>query len=246
MTDRAYTHIDRGAATAGNRWFERRWRLFSGETIGLVLKARQWDWVTGPCGDVSYVMNGADHDFMSMGAVDISEGANTFGATILIHRVGDTLRCDTETTILHNAPGLVRRHWIANRTSDPITIEEFALDRYEIEHDNVVAAKDKFEETTAALKLTADIPAVGVQYRDVSLLFGADSEVEYDLFSSDPAVCAVRAPESIHLEKHEQVALPVTYVCAYTGAMQEAAQHALGDVMKAVRDIVDADENPGE
>lgn len=237
MSERAYSHIDRGAATAGNRWFDRAWQLFNGQTFSLELKERPWDWATAASEEVAFTLNGERTRGLALPDIEIAEHANPFGAGITIIRTSPDIRITTDTTALHDHPAYVRRHRIMNSTDTELTLENYTLDALTLGHEEAVAAMGDYSAPQRSLLYRGEALAVGVHCGGQSLLMGVQAPAIYDVFESNNSEFAIRLADPVQVPPHAQIDLPIAYGILWGGPMAEASQRVLGDVRLSVHDM---------
>ena len=240
--ERAHTHIDRGTALAANRWFERAWQLFNGQTFSLEVAETKWDWITAPSPEIALTLNGAAMGLMDFPSLEISEHADAFGAGIRIVRANEQIRVTTDTTVLHDFPAYVRKHSIMNLTSEEVSIEHFALDALTLNHEGIVAATDDFSSAQPALRLEESIATVGIEYHEGCMLLGTTEPANYDCFDATPGELRVTCAHPVVSPPYESVDAPVLFGIVYQGPMANASRKVLGEVLLLLREMMKRDD----
>lgn len=231
MTDRAYTHIDRGLARVANRWLERQWSTLQGATVALVDRTAGIDWLGQTSPEISFELDGSPVDTMALGPVDWSEEADAHGATLLAARAGQGVRVITRTLAFHATPCMMRSVFVTNLTRQPRRLTRVMVDGLTVVRDGVRVLTHEFSEEHAAVEAPHEDRAVALVKGPRGLLLGRVDRGALQVFSHDPEVCAVVLAEEKVLAPVETWVLPETFLAPCAG--RENAARVLAECLSA-------------
>ncbi|HIJ65893.1 MAG TPA: hypothetical protein HPP77_08065 [Candidatus Hydrogenedentes bacterium] len=215
MESRAYTHIDRGVVTLGNRWIERQWSTFLGRTSSFVQKGDGVEWVAGGCGEFRVEVDDTSFGVLDFGEVAWSEENSAVGATVVVRKTRPGLDVSIRTLAWHKYPALVRSVRVYNRGSQSVFLKGATVDSLSLRRDAIV---EDAGDTGVALTLA-----------DRGLIAGAMHGAAAE---SRAGVLAVTAPCARTVAPGESWTSPETFLVAYWGALGDALRFTLAEFLE--------------
>lgn len=224
MSERAYTYIDRGRAVVGNRWMERTWSAFLGNTNSLVQKAGEFEWLSGRGAEFRVAVEGAGPlEVLDFGDTAWSEENGERGATLVSVQRRPGLEVVVRTMALHEHPAFVRTVSLLNTGEDAVTVQEALVERLPVRREGVQVYTDDFSCGADWADWKGEHPAAAVAREDRGLFFGQRGGGHFRLFAEGDGECAVRVAGPRRLEPGEGWETAPTFLIPYTGWLQDAA-----------------------
>lgn len=221
--NRAYTRIDLNRAIVGNRWLERSWSGFFGNTHSVIQKAGETEWVTAQNPEFSVKINGSSEGINELGEININDEYSEMGASICVVKARPGLEISYTTTALHEIPVLLRSFVIRNTGSESLTLESIRVESLQWEPEPCQFWADQFRvELTDAWTSAGPNPAISVQHNNRGLIFGALDEATIKLERAEFPGCHVAATGGIELAPLETWHSPKTYLLAFEGDPYDA------------------------
>lgn len=223
MSNRAYTYIDRTRAQVGNRWIERTWSTFIGNTNALVQKDGGFEWLAGRSGEYRVEIEDDEFDVMDFGDTAWSEENSVQGATLVSTQRGAGMELVIRTLAFHDHPALVRTVTVRNLGGDPLPIREVLPERLPLRRDGLRVFTDDFSRGTTAADWHTDRPAAALALEDRGLFLGRQGGGHFTLFDPDPTECALRVPSPGLLGPGEIWRTAPIFLIPFTGGVADAA-----------------------
>lgn len=221
--ERAYTRIDLNRAIVGNRWIERSWSGFFGNTHSVIQKAGDTEWVTGQNPEFMVTMDGKDEGINELGEILISDHASELGASVSVVKSRPGLELSYTTTALHEIPVLLRSFSIRNIGTDSLTVDRVCTESLQWEPEPCDFFGEHFRvELTDTWSSSGANPALAVQQKNRGLIFGALDEALVQFSRADVPESQVHATGSVSLEPLQTWEAPKSYLMAFEGDPYDA------------------------
>ena len=221
---RAYTYLDAGTALVGNAWLERSWSAFIGNTISMMQKADDFEWIRGKSPEFRMQVNGESIGVMELGSIEWSEMYTPFGAGLTARQMGSGLVFVMGAFAFHKAPAIIRSCRIMNVSESPATVSQVRHEVLPIRHEKTAVVTEHFSRIQAEAVWETTETDVAVLLPDRGLIIGMEGGGVFELFRPDPGLCAFGLRQERTLARGEIWALPETFMLPFTGPFEEAAR----------------------
>jgi hypothetical protein len=202
--------VDPGTARVGNRWIERSWSAFMGQTIELTPAGGEKQWLAESAPEFEIETDVSMFGVMALGDVEWSEECNPFAAGLTMRKSGaEGLGIAVRTLAFHDCPAMLRLARVFNTGSAPVTLRRVRLDLLPL---------DPRDAEVLSGGLAAEGHAAVVSGRH-GLLLGAEGTAEVHAFEEGSGLCAVDVAETATLRQGGYVDLPAAHLLAFTGGM---------------------------
>lgn len=239
MKARAHTMVTPGTARIGNRWFERGWSAFIGNTIELTQQAGPIQWAVGDGTEVRVECEDQNYGVMEMGAIEWSEEYSPHAAGLILRKESpEGLGVTVVTHAFHDHPGQLRRVRVFNSGTRIFSIIRICAESLPLRRDELVFHLAGVAERRQAAQWTGDghvaaaAPACG-------LLFGIDAPARYELFEPNSRACSIVLPGGRVLPPGGFWDLPPTFLIPFTGEPGEATQRLIEGFRERVESMLD-------
>lgn len=226
--ERAYTYVDAGSARAGNRWAERRWSAFLGQTVEVQFPSHQWEWTSSPSPEFEIQCEGRALGFMDLGTVEWSEECDSFGATLVAAYTGGVLELATRCTFFHYHPGARRRWLLYNGGATSLKVPELRLDILAVRSDTVVV--EQVDEHVAVARTFGK-----------TVVFQAAPPARVEL-KRGGTLCAQWKPEGLEVASGGQFLLPETRMLFSQGTPDQVLQKEWPQFVQHLEQYAEAEE----
>lgn len=224
MNLRAYTYIDRGHAIVGNRWMERRWSAFLGNTTALTQKDGEFEWLDGHCAEFRVVLEDEELEVIDFGETSWSEENSPRGATLVSVQRRWGLELELRTTALHDHPAQIRFFTVRNAGMEPVRVTLVCPERLPLRRDGVEVFTDDFSQGAPGAEWDApDRQAAALVHEDRGLFFGRQGGGHMRLFAAGERECVIPVPGPGLLGRGETWRTAPTYLIPFTGGLRDAA-----------------------
>lgn len=245
MNDRAYTYIDRSRAVVGNRWMERTWSAFLGNTTSLLQKAGEFEWLERKGPEFRVVTDEGPLEVLDFGETAWSEENSPRGGTLVSVQSRPGIEITLRTTALHDHPAFVRTVSVLNTGGEPLTVREFLPERLPLRRDGLQVYTEDFSSGAVSADWHATQPAAALALGDRGLFFGSRGGGHFRLFADEDGECAVRIAGPRRLEPGQTWRLEPTFLIPYTGWLQEAATTLYSQFLLRYLSVEECDANRG-
>ncbi len=223
VDNRAYTYIDRGRAVAGNRWMERVWSAFLGNTVSLVQKEPGFEWIVGQSAEFRLALEDNLLDVLDFGEVDWSEESSPIGASLVCRQRHGRFEMVIRTLVYHDLPVMVRAVNVTNLGPGRVRIDHLLSDRLPLRHPGVRVYTHDFAQSHGPTVWETHEHAAAIAVDDVGLFFGRRGGGLFFLFAPEAQECAVTVPGPLELASGETWHTSPTFLLPYSGLTRDAA-----------------------
>lgn len=220
---RAYTHIDRGRAAVGNRWLERSWSTFLGNTVSLIQKDGPFEWMAGQSGEFRVALDEALLEILDFGDIEWSEEANSHGASLLCRRRHARYELSVRTFAYHDLPAMVRTVNVTNLGTGYASIDHVLSERLPIRHSDVRVYTSDFSSGNGPTVWETHHHAAAIALDDRGMFVGQMNGGLFFLFAPDARECAVAATGPTKLAPGETWRTPPSFLVPFVGLTRDAA-----------------------
>lgn len=166
---RAYTHLDRIRVVLGNEWLEREWSSMLGNTVALMQKAGDVEWLAMDSTETRIVVEGTLLGLTDLGAPEWSDEQTPFGAIVSAQYAGARFGLRLWTMALHEHPCLLRggelRNGAAPLTLDTVGVEEIPVVHAVCEEDTLSPAEYPWPDGAGAVAIRRPGKCLVAAYR---------------------------------------------------------------------------------
>lgn len=228
MKGRAHTTVTPGTARIGNRWFERGWSAFIGNTIELTQQPGPFEWAVGDGVEFRVECEDRSRGVMELGAIEWSEECTPHAAGLVMRKESpEGLGVTVLTHAFHDHPGQLRRVRVFNAGTRIFAISRICLEALPLRRDEVQFHVADTAEPCRRTIWVGDGEVAITQPGGRGLLCGMDGAARYELFDPDPRMCAIVIPGNRVLPPGQFYDLPPALLIPFTGGPGEATQRLL-------------------
>lgn len=233
---RAYSYVDRAATVVGNRWCERKWSAFLGETISLTQKDTDFDWVAGACAEFSLSVEGDVLSVMDFGDLDWSEENSDLGAALAITRRRPGLELRIRTVALHDNPGMWRSTMVLNTGPSPLQVSNAIIESLSVHTQGLHMRMKSLAASSGTPPTELEVISLAVltlPERGIVVGSAPGGRLQCD---TKAGCCTVVAEGAHMLAPGEGQQLPDTFLMFFTGDFTLAVESAWRDLRRRIRD----------
>jgi hypothetical protein len=223
---RAYTRITQGNVVLGNRFAERVWSAFIGNTVSLLEKPNDREWTRRRSPEFFFGTPDVLFDPMALGDISWSEFYAPHGAGICCEKSCETLLFSIDSMCFHSCAGIRRSAALTNHDETPLLIEHAAFEALSAPD---VPGLEYIQNFTPSANANA---AAGWRWAAMAnasggLLTGVAGDCEFRLDSPEPGQWSWIAPGPVTLAPGETFFFPECVLINFSGPMEESAEGVL-------------------
>ena len=223
MQSRAYTQVRPGTACIGNRWFERCWSAFVGNTIGLTQQSGPHEWAQGDGVEFHVACKTGTYGVMELGDIEWSEECTPHAAGLVLRKESpEGLGVTVLTQVFHDFPGQLRRVRVFNTGRRVFDVVRVIAESLPLSQDGVqVMRADRDEAFAPAFR--EGFHLAGIIRGNRGLLLGIDGDGGIAAFDPDKKACSLVVEAGRTLLPGGFWDLPPMLLIPFTGDIREAA-----------------------
>ncbi|MCL4217479.1 MAG: hypothetical protein KJ052_10820 [Candidatus Hydrogenedentes bacterium] len=237
MSSRAYTYVDRTVVRLGNRWIERTWSAFIGNSTNLHHKMADTELLEGRSREFALLVDGEWRGVMDFAEIEWSEENSPLGAALICRQRGDGLDVVIRTTAFHDNPGMVRQVSVANLGEGTVDLGPACSEALTLDPDKTTIWASGFEAAVTSQEYKSPDHAVALEVNGSEILFGQIGGGQFHLFAQEPGECAVFVDEQAALAGGQTWHMPPTLLLPYTEGRDSAFTRLLGEFLLKCREL---------
>ncbi len=233
---RAYTYVDRSRATVGNRWFERSWSAFLGNTNSLFHQRAEMEWIASRCAEFEVVCDDASWDVMDFGEVSWSEENSRLGATLVARQERPGFEVTVSTLAYHDNPGMRRSISLRNTSRERIIVRRVAVEQLPVWCEGLRVLSHGFEREHETLEWDTEERGPALTLDGYGLFVGVEGGARFSVFTREPNVCSIFVDGPRSLDPSAVWQMPPAFILPFSGDIGDASRSTLAELLMRLRE----------